>query len=41
MKKGMVMVLMLISLLLSGCVATTERLESRNARAEKLITQMS
>lgn len=41
MKKGIVLMLMLTSLLLSGCVATAERLESRNARAEKLITQMS
>ena len=39
MKKGIVL-LMLISLLLSGCVATTERLESRSARADKLVTQL-
>ena len=39
MKKGIVL-LMLLSLLLSGCVATTERLESRSTRADKLVTQL-
>lgn len=36
MKKIMAL-LALICLLLSGCVATTERLESRGAQAEKLM----
>lgn len=37
MKKGILLLLILASLLLGGCVATTERLESRNARVEKLM----
>lgn len=35
MKKGIVIMLLLAGLL-SGCVATTERLETRPARTEKL-----
>ena len=37
--KGFVLLLAVLSLLLTGCVATTERLESRPARPEKLVTQ--
>lgn len=37
MKKAAVLLLVLASLLLGGCVATAERLESRSARAEKLM----
>lgn len=36
MKKTAVLLLVLASLLLGGCVATSERLESRGARVEKL-----
>lgn len=36
MKKGIVLVILLAGLL-SGCVATTERLETRPVRAQKLM----
>ena len=37
--KKLFILLLALSMLLSGCVATAERLERRPARAEKLITQ--
>lgn len=37
MRRGFLVLLIASSLLLSGCVATAERLESRSARAEKLM----
>lgn len=37
--KGFVLLLAVLSLLLSGCVATAERLEAGPARPEKLIKQ--
>ena len=36
--KRFVLLLAVLSLLLSGCVATSERLEARSARPEKLTT---
>lgn len=37
--KRLLVLLLTLMLLLSGCVATTERLEARPARAEKLMGQ--